>query len=223
MIPLLKLELRRERPMVVKMALLTMIVCGVFVLAGKRTASDVLATVLGSGIGAVLIVPMGISRDKMEGTLDFLCGLPVEPRAIAASRFAAMAVFATPWAAAAGGVSFALPATAQVNPIAVGVLTGLAMLLLGACGIAALTCFELESLLGAPLVAVVIAFVLVPRAVRALLPGVTGDAALRFLQQPAAPFVVAVCLLAVGAVVGAIAFGMATRGFAKYRADAARR
>ena len=58
---------------------------------------------------------------------------------------------------------------------------------------------------------------------RALFPGLTDEAALQFLQQPAAPLVIAVCLLAVGGVVGALAFKMATRGFANYRADPARR
>lgn len=219
----MKLELRRQRPMVVKMAVLTAIVCGVFVVAGKRAPSDLLAVVMGSGLGAALIVPMGISRDKMEGTLEFLCGLPVEPRAIAASRFGAMAVFAAPWAVAVGVVSLALPAIARVNPVAAAVLAWLALLLIGACGVAAFACFDLESLLGAPLVGLAIAFVLVPRAVRALFPAVTGDAVLRLMRQPAAPLVIAVCMLAVGGVVGAIAFGMTTRGFANYRVDPARR
>ncbi|MFI5233632.1 MAG: hypothetical protein ACHQSE_14085 [Gemmatimonadales bacterium] len=223
MTPLLKLELRRQRPMVLKMAALTAIVCGVFFAAGKRAPADLLAAVMGSGLGAVLIVPMGISRDKMEGTLDFLCGLPVEPRAIAESRFAAMAAVAVPWAVAVGAVSLALPATLHMNPVAVMVLTWLAMLLIGACAVAALACFELESLLGAPLVGLVVAFVIVPRAVRALFPAVTGEAALHILQQPAAPLVIAVCMLAVAGVVGGIAFGMATRGFANYRGDPARR
>jgi hypothetical protein len=72
-------------------------------------------------------------------------------------------------------------------------------------------------------VGVVIASVLVPRAARALFPGFTDQVALRFLQQPAAPLVIAVCLLVVIGVVGTIAFEMTTRGFANYRADAARR
>jgi ABC-2 family transporter len=223
MTPLLKLELRRQWPMTLRMAVLALVVCGVFFAAGKRTAADLFVTVLGTGLGAVLIVPMGISRDKMEGTLDFLCGLPVEPRAIATSRFVAMAVLAAPWAVAAGIVSIALSPVAQVNPVAVTVLVWLATLLLGACATAAFACFDLETLLGAPVVGLVIVFVLVPRAVRALFPEFSGAAALRFLQQPAAPIVIGVCLLAVGGVVGAIAFEMATRGFANYKADPARR
>ena len=223
MTPLLKLELRRQRPLAVKMALLSVIVCAVFYGAGKRAPADLLAVVLGSGLGAVLIVPMGISRDKMEGTLDFLCGLPVEPRAIAASRFWAMMVLAVPWAIAAGVVSIALPVTVPVNPAAVTLLTLLAMLVIGACSIGAFACWELEALLGAPFVALVIAFVLAPRVARALLPDLTRDALFGFLQQPSAPLTIALCLLVAGGVVGAIAFGMTTRGFANYRADPARR
>ena len=223
MTPLLKLELRRQRPMAVKMALLSAAICAVFFAVGKRAPSDLLAMVLGSGLGAVLIVPMGISRDKMEGTLDFICGLPVEPSAIAASRFGAMAIVAAPWAIAAGVFSIALPASVHVNPVAMAVLTLLTMQVLGACSVAVFACWELEALLGAPVVALVIAFVVAPRIARALFPGLTHDAVLRFLQQPSAPLVVALCLIAVGGVVGAIAFGIATRGFANYKADPARR
>jgi hypothetical protein len=221
MTPLLKLELRRQRPMVVKMAALTAVICVVFYLAGKRAPAEILAAVAGSALGAVLIVPMGISRDKMEGTLDFVCGLPVEPRAIAASRFAAMAAIAVPWAVAIGVVSFALPAPVPLNPVAAGVLSWLMMLVLGACGVALMTCFELESLLGVPVVGLLLVVVLVPRVFRALFPAVTRDTLVTFVQRPVAPVVLAVSLLALVAVVGALAFGAATRGFARYRADSA--
>jgi hypothetical protein len=223
MTPLLKLELRRQRPMVVKMMVLTVIVCGVFYLAGKRAPGQLLAGVTGAALGALLIVPMGISRDKMEGTLEFLCGLPVEPRAIASSRMGAMAVIAAPWAVAIGAMSFAVPAVPRLNPIAVTVLCWLAMLVIGACAVALMACFDLETLLGAPIVVLVISFVLVPRAARALFPGVTDESALRMLEQPAAPLVIAICLLTTGAVIGTVAFAAATRGFAGYRADPARR
>jgi ABC-type transport system involved in multi-copper enzyme maturation permease subunit len=223
MTPLLKLELRRQRPMVVKMAVLTAIVCGLFYVAGKRAPADLLAAVVGSGLGAVLIVPMGISRDKMEGTLDFVCGLPVEPRTIAASRFVAMAVIAVPWASAIGAVSWALPPTVPLNAAAVAALSWLAMLVLGACGVALMACFELESLLGAPMIALVLAIVLVPRVLRALFPAVTRETLSGLAQQPAAPVAVAAALMLLLGAVGAVAFAAATRGFARYRTDPARR
>src|ERR1019366_8109956 len=181
-IPLLLLELRRQRPMVLRMACLTVIVGLVFCVAGKPTPSDLLATLIGSSIGVVLIVPMGISRDKMEGSLDFLCGLPVESHAIAASRFIAVAVLSIPWAVGVGAVAFTVPTIASLNPVGVAILTWLAMLLLGASATALLTRFELESLLGAPVIAMVIAVVLVPRAVHALIPGMTKETVLRLLQ-----------------------------------------
>lgn len=223
MIPLLKLELRRQGPIALKMALFTAVICAVFYAAGKRAPTDLLAAVLGSGLGAVLIVPMGISRDKLEGTLDFICGLPVEPRAIAASRFCAAAVFAAPWAAGVAGTSVALPATAHVNFLAAGVLTWVALLMFGVCVVAAFACWDLETLLGAPLIVLVGVFVLVPRVLRAWFPHLTPDAALHFLQQPSALLVVALCLVAAGSFASTVAFEMTARAFANYRADPARR
>jgi hypothetical protein len=223
MIPLLLLELRRQRPMVLRMACLTIIVGVVFFLAGKRTPADFLAILIGSSLGVVLIVPMGISRDKMDGSLDFLCGLPVESHAIAASRFIAVAVLAIPWAVGVGAASFTLPVMVSLNPVGVAILTWLAMLLLGACGTALFTRFELESLLGAPVVAMVISVVLVPRVVHALIPGITQESLLRFLQQPTTPLVLATVLPAAVGIVGAVAFGIASRGFATYRPDVTHR
>lgn len=223
MIPLLKLELRRQRPMVVKMAALTAVVCAVFYLAGKRAPAELLAAVAGSGLGAVLIVPMGISRDKMEGTLEFLCGLPVEPRAIAASRFAVMAVVATPWAVAIGAVSMMHASLLPLHPLAVLALSWLVMLALGACGVALMAVFDLETLLGAPMIAVVLIVVLVPRLVRAALPNLTGEMVLRLAERPAAPAMIAAVAVVALAAIGVLAFGAATRGFAAYRSDSARR
>lgn len=217
MIPLLLLELRRQRIMVLRMACLTVIVGLVFFVAGKRTPADLLAILIGSSIGVVLIVPMGISRDKMEGSLDFLCGLPVESHTIAASRFITVAILSIPWAVAIGAAAFTVPTVASLNPVGVATLTWFAMLLLGACGTALLTRFELESLLGTPVVAMVIAVVLVPRMVHALFPGLTQETLLRMMQRPAAPFVLSAVLLAAVAIVGTVAFVITSRAFASYR------
>jgi ABC-type transport system involved in multi-copper enzyme maturation permease subunit len=223
MIPLLLLELRRQRPMAVRMAWIVAAVVVVFYLAGKRAPSDLLAIVIGSAVGVVMMVPMGISRDKMEGTLDFVCGLPVEPRAIAASRFAAVALLSAPWAAVSGVVAAFVPQIATVNPVGVAMVMWLAMLLVGTCGTALTACFELETLLGAPFVATVIVLLILPRVVRALLPGITAEVMLRFVQRPSAPFVLGAVLLAAVAILGSVAFAASARGFANYRPDAARR
>ena len=110
-----------------------------------------------------------------------------------------------------------MPTVASLNPVGVATLTWFAMLLLGACGTALLTRFELESLLGTPVVAMVIAVVLVPRMVHALFPGLTQETLLRMMQRPAAPFVLSAVLLAAVAIVGTVAFVITSRAFASYR------
>ena len=219
---LLRLELRRQRPMVGRMILLTIVVLCVFFAAGKRAPSELLAAVLGSGLGSALIVPMGVSRDKMEGTFDFICGLPVEPRAIAMSRFVAMAILEAPWAMLAGVVAAMVPAATRVDPAAVCALAWIVALIIGACGVAALTCFDLETMLGAPVVVLVITFAVAPRIVRTLFPRVSSDAALRFLQQPTAPLLVGTCLIVAGGIVGGIALWATARAIESYRADPSR-
>ena len=216
MTPLLALELRRQRPILLRMAGLTVIVGIIFVLAGKRTASDLLAALIGSSLGVTLIVPMGIARDKLEGTLDFICSLPVEPRAIAASRFLAMALLATPWALGIGALSIMSPPPGSLGPGSIAVLAWLAMLLLGSCSIALFARFELEQLLGAPIVVLVILTVLLPRAFHTLLPGLDSEEARRLLLLPHAPAMLTLALTAGLGALGWIAFAMTRSGLAEY-------
>lgn len=217
MIPLLRLELRRQRAFALRMVFATVVIIPLFYVLGKRTAADMLAVLIASSLGSIMLVPMAIAREKMEGTLDFVCGLPVEPRTIAASRFIAAALFPIPWAIAIGVTSGAVPAIAALNPFGVAALAWLALALLGAIGTALCTLYDLESLLGAPLVAFVIAMVIVPRAVHALVPWITPQAILQQLQRPAAPFVLSLVLLIGVTIVGALSFAATARGFANYR------
>ena len=214
---LLKLELRRQRSQVMRMALATLGICAVFVLAGKRQPSDQLALLLGSGIGVSLMIPMGIVRDKLEGTLDFICGLPVEPRDIAASRFIASAVLVAPWALAVGTLKFTMPASGAMNALDAAVLSWLALSLLGVCLTAVFVLFEFTSLMGTPVLVLVAACVLTPRVVARLFPAVTEKSIVEFLNRPGTPLMLAVALMALIAVVGSVAFAAATRGLATYR------
>lgn len=206
--------------MVLKMMGLTVLVCLAFYALGKRTQSDRLAIVIGTSLSAVIMVPMAISREKMEGTLDFVCGLPVEPRAIAASRFIAAAVIALPWASGIGFVSTFAPAIGALNGAAVAALAWLGIMFLAACCIALFTVFDLETLIGVPFVGFILALMVVPRVVRALLPGITPEAVLQLLQRPAAPIVISLALLIAVAIVGAASFAITARGFANYRPGA---
>ena len=218
MMSLLRLELRRQRSMAVRLTGVTILICLVFYAAGKRTAVEMLALVVGSSLGTIMMVPMGIAREKMEGTLDFICGLPVEPRTIAASRFLAVAILPIPWVIAIGVTSVAVPTLGALNPVGVAALAWLALLSLGALGTALCTLYDLESLLGVPLLAFVIAVVLVPRVAHALLPGLTPKVVLHLLQQPRAPIVLTLVLLVGVAIAGTLSFAITARGFAKYRA-----
>jgi hypothetical protein len=220
---LLLLELRRQRAVATRMALLTIAIGLVFYLAGKRTPGDMLAILIGSSLGTVLIVPMGISRDKMEGTLEFICGLPVEAREIAYSRFAAMALVALPWAVGVGLLSPFVPSFGVVQPAALAITIWLVLVMLGSCAIALMTCFDLESVLGVPLISGVILLVLVPRASRALFPELTADAFLRFAGRPEAPAILMGGLLVALAAIGAAALKVTERGFAGYRPNTASR
>ncbi len=204
--------------MFIRMVLLALSVGVVFFLAGKQAPTDLLATLIGSSLGVALIVPMGIARDKMEGTLEFICGLPVHARDIAASRFAAVALLALPWAVGVGVFSRSVPALGTLNPLGAGALIWVALVLLGVCATALLTRFEFESLLGAPVVAMVLLVVLVPRAVHLLIPGLSAGALLQLLSRPTAPAIVAAGLVVAGAAVCGAAFVITARGLATYRA-----
>jgi hypothetical protein len=222
MAALLMLELRRHRPMLQRMILLTATVCLVFFALGKRTAADQLAALLGCSIGVVLIVPLGIARDKTEGTLDFVCGLPVEARHIAASRFIALAALATPWALAIGVLSNAVPSIGSLSPVDAFVLVWLGMFLLGSCATALFSRYDFETLLGTPVVLVILFVAIAPRVVRLWLPSLTPQSIIRLLSEPYAPLAIVATVLAAVAVVGAVAFGATVRGFATYRYDPAR-
>ncbi len=214
---LLLLELRRDRPQVVRMALVTFAASALFYVAGKREPSSQLAILLGSAIGIVLLVPMGIVRDKMEGTLEFICGLPVAPREIAASRFIAGALIAIPWAVAVGALVLSMRLPGGMNAFDAAMLVWLLMCLVGGCLTSACALFDFATLLGAPMIALVAVWILLPRVVGAMFPGITEQSVVQFLNRPATPLVLAAVLMAIVSVTGSIAFAAATRGFAHYR------
>ena len=221
--PLTILELRRHRPLLQRMILLTAAVCVVFFALGKRSATDQLAALIGCSIGVALIVPLGIARDKMEGTLEFVCGLPVEPTAIAASRFVAMALLALPWALAIGVLSNAARAIGSFSPVDAFVFAWFGMLLFGSCATALLSRYDFETLLGTPIAVMILVVAIVPRVVRLWLPALTPKSLVRILSEPYAPLAIALTLLVTVGVVGAIAFGVTARGLATYRHNPARR
>ena len=214
---LLMLELRRQRAVILRLAGLTVAIGVLFYLTGKRAPSEFLAAMIGSGIGVVLVVPMGIARDKLEGTLDFICALPVECRDIAASRLAAMAILSMPWAIGVGAISVALPSPVPLNVVIVTAAAWLLLTTLGATATAFFTLFELEQLLGAPLFAMIVLAVLVPRAIRWMFPSASADVVWSLLRRPAAPAVLISATLAAVVLIGFVSYAAIERGFTSFR------
>lgn len=200
------------------MVILTVLVGLVFFLAGKRSPESLLAALIGCSLGVVLIVPMGISRDKMEGTLDFLCGLPVESRDIAASRLIAVALLAVPWAVGVGAFSVVVPTSIELGPVRAAMIAWLTMLVLGAIATALFVCFDLESLLGAPIVAMIVMLVVVPRVVHVFIPQITQESVLRFLAGGAASTVVVTVFFSAVLATVLASHQVSARALARYRA-----
>jgi hypothetical protein len=211
------LELRRQRAVITRLAALTIAIGGLFYLAGKNSPSELLAAMIGSSIGVVLIVPMGIARDKLEGTLDFICALPVEPREIAASRLVATALLALPWSMGVGALSMALRSPVPLNPVIVATASLLILTALGATLAAFFALFEFEQLLGAPLFAMVVFVVLAPRAIRWMFPHVSVDVVRGFLNQPGAPLALTAAAIVIIVSIGFASYAAIQRGFARYR------
>ena len=218
--PLLLLELRRQRSMLLRLAVVSLAACAMFFFIGKRTAYDQLAIVLGTSFGGFMLVPLGIARDKMEGTLEFLAGLPVEPATIVASRYGAMALFTLPWASAVGLLSVAVPAGYSINPVAVAAIAWLVLTLFGAIAIAVTSKFDLQSLVGGPVIVVLMLATFGPRIVRRFFPQLTPRSFLEFGRQPFAPAIVALALLFAIALTVWVAWATAVRSIANYRRDA---
>ena len=81
----------------------------------------------------------------------------------------------------------------------------------------------IATLLGAPTVAVVAAWVLLPRVIESVFPGITEQHIVQFLNRPATPLILALALIAIISAAGSIAFTAATHGFANYRHSPERR
>lgn len=219
---LLWLETRRVGPLVLRLIGATIVVLGLFAAFGRATAENVVAIALGSGFGAVLIVPMTVSRDKLERTMDFLRSLPTTASEIAAARFAAAALSALPNAVLAGAALLVVDLPAPFDFVsgrfAVAATVALWILLTTAAWllIAASAAFELSSLLSWPLIALVLFALVLPRVGAWILPDDPIAAITRFLAHPWAPAAIAGILAALTAGIGAAAFIVTRRAIARY-------
>lgn len=220
---LLGLELKRVQRLVLRLLIATVGVAVLLAVAGQGDAGTLIAVCLGTGIGVALTVPMGVSRDKMEHTLEFLCGLPTAAATVAAAKFAAAALVVLPWAALTAcaigwfGVlhRFGLGGVVAVPAALLGVWTMLS--LLSWVLAAFLARFELEMLMGVPLGILVVILLVVPRVLDAIGPRDPAAALQWFLRQPWAPAAIAAAAVALVVGIAALAFATARKAIATYR------
>lgn len=225
---LLAVELRRARTLLVRLGVATPVGLGVFFLLGKGTPENLLAVVLGAGLGvAVAGVPSGVLRDKLDGTLEFFVRLPAAPGTVAGARFAAAALVSLPWAIATG-VVFALLARSHAfagDPVG----AGSGMLVASWCGLSALSWvamavwarFDPNRVGMWPLGLIVIVAVLGSasgRLLRALGVDDVSAAVSAVLKAPWLPLAAALLGAAVFAGVSLAAFEVTRRAFHRYRA-----
>lgn len=215
-------EIRRAKPLLVRLYLAGAAGLGLFYVFGRATDENILAVVMGVTLGLVLVVPFAVMRDKLDGTLEFLRSLPVTVSDLVAARFLAAAVGLLPGVIATG-VAFALvvpPAEfgvlAAVAPYQMALGYGALLTLAAWCLTAAAAC-ELTRLISWSVAAVVVLVGWAVPSVLGLLEREGIGAALRsFLEQPYAPVAIGAVALAVAAGLAAAAFGIAHRGLARY-------
>jgi ABC-type Na+ efflux pump permease subunit len=217
---LLALELRRLLPVGRRLLIGTLGIGALFLVTGRGNVGNVFGLVIGASVGYVLAAPLQMTRDKMERTLEFLTGLPVEPGTIAVAKFAAAAIFVVP---AALQIALALAwyghsalqlggdALAALSLATWGILVGASWLMLAATSVT-----DPERLLGAPMVGVA-ALVLAASFLGGKVLPHPAETARWFLHQSWAPQASAGILVLAAIVTSVITIRLGTRGIARYQ------
>lgn len=229
---LFKVELRRVRAPLRQFALVLVAGLVAFPLLGSGTTENLTAVTLGVGMGAALLfLPFGTIRDKLDGTLEFLTTLPVTPGTLAAAKFASAALLALPWAGATGAIVVVVPPSGVVFPTPVGAAIGVTVvswLLLVSLSWVALA-FSLwfdEKRVALPLLlglALALSGPLVKRVLPAGFRASVAVVLLRVIRHPLAPLGAAIVALMLVAICGWLAFGATRLALERYRPKPARR
>ncbi len=194
----------------------------VFAVFSEDVAENILAVTMGGTMGTALLIPMTVSRDKLEHTLGFLLSLPATVPELVVARFGAAALSLLPGSVATGAALALLPLPAELAfmegiPAFTMALGFWLLLMVVAWSLtAAAAAFDLSTLLGWPLVIFVgLCFILL-WAIRTLGPDDPVQALRSFFGQPFAGAVL-VAVVTVAMIATAIAaFLFACWGFAGY-------
>ncbi|MGD0991603.1 MAG: hypothetical protein ABR998_03960 [Gemmatimonadales bacterium] len=224
---LLKVEVARQRRLALRLIGSTVALAAIFWLAGKRESGMFVAVALGTGFGAALIVPLGVTRDRLDGTLEFLSGLPASAATIAAARFAAVVIVTLPWALASAAATLlvsraaggALPPAAVVLgafPLAWIGLTIIGWMLTGVfCR------WDPAQLMGLPVVGFFVVLLVAGHVLRGVLGPNPQPWLTSLLERPWATAVLLGGFLMLGAAAGYLSYLLAVNAIARYRRDPA--
>ena len=222
---LIALELRRIGPTVLRVQGAALVLAALFAVASSEPHENMLAVLLGTPIGVTLVAPMTVIRDKMEGTLEFLCSLPATAGELVTARFAAAALCILPGIALAGAGLAWLPLPAPVAAVPGELLfTALvgywaALVVVSWLMAAAFASFEFARLMRWPLAIAVILLVVLPRVLERVVPDNFNDVMRQAVAQPWAPTAAALLVLALMGTAALVAFAITRRAFANYRPD----
>lgn len=218
---LTRLELRRVRPQLVRSALMLAVIFGVLALTGRATGEIAVLVLLGMAMAFALLLPPNQLRDKLDGSMAFLLGLPVDRSTLARARCLATGLVMIPgalfpvaaWSLAAPSFfppGLSQPGLAGVALVSWSTLTALSILLS-----ALLVRFRLDQISAIPvLVFFGLLFVLDPL-VTPFLPHQTRVA--EFLSRPEAAMLVETGLVLVSTGVGLVGYRMLRGGLERFQ------
>jgi hypothetical protein len=213
MLPLLRLELKRQLPLLIRLLSVATLGCGLLYIMSKPEAGKLLAIAAGMSFGAVMLVPMGVVRDRHEGTLEFLSRLPIQPTALAASRIAAVAIVSLPFAILVGLASLGLSAASGATPLTIFVVAWIVVIAPGAVLTALFVRFSLEDVFVWPMAVFLAGVYAIPRYIRWLAPDFTAVTFLHWLEDPRSLCILLAVLIAFFCTYGWVSFRLAASGF----------
>ncbi len=224
---LVALDLRRAWPGLRTIGLLTCGTFGLVVFLGKGSITNMLVIVMGAGLGvATAGIPMTVMRDKLDGTLEFLCTLPTSANTIAGAKFITSALGTLPWAVGSGAVVWVMgvpeefPASVPSAALGGSIVIWITYCLISWWLIALWARFEPEKTGWIPLVALLTLFIVADPLFELL--GLSNPVAamelLRsFLGQPWARAAILLAAGGAATAVSAMAFLLTVHAFATYR------
>lgn len=215
------LELRRVRPQLVRSAIFVTVIFSVLVITGQATGTFAVILLLGFAVSFTMLFPPNQIRDKLDGSLAFLLGLPVERSTVALARCLATGLIMVPgslfvvaaWHLAAP--TFFPPGLSRPGPAGVALVSWSAGTAVSILLSALLTRFRLEQVTAYPFLIFLGLLFLLDPLITPLLPDQVSVA--RFLARPEAAMLVETGLVLVSAGVAVAGYRILRNGLERFQ------